>query len=69
MMMFATGCRAIPPMGFSHAITVLQNDSVYPNANTCPLELELPGQVTTYDDFKRNMNSAIDMQEEGFGIV
>ena len=37
-------------------------------ANTCPLELELPGQVTTYDDFKRNMNSAIDMQE-GFGIV
>jgi hypothetical protein len=42
---------------------------VYPNANTCPLELELPGQVKIYDDFKRNMNSAIDMQEEGFGII
>ena len=67
--MFATGCRAIPPMGFSNAVVVLQNDSVFPNANTCPLELELPGKVKTYDDFKRNMNSAIDMQEEGFGIV
>lgn len=68
-MMFATGCRAILLMGFSNAIIVLQNDSVYPNANTCHLELELPGKLRTYDDFKRNMDSALDSQEEGFGIV
>jgi hypothetical protein len=69
LLMFVTGCKTIPPMGFRNAITILQNDSVYPNANTCPLELELPGQVNTYGEFKKNMDSAIDIQKEGFGIV
>ena len=69
--MFATGCRTIPPMGFYNPslITVLQNVSVYPNANTCPLELELPGQVNTYVEFKKSMDSALDSQGEGFGII
>ena len=69
--MFATGCREIPPMGFCNPseITVLKNASVFPNANTCPLELEIPGNVDTYEDFKKNMDSAIDAQEEGFGII
>jgi hypothetical protein len=56
-------------MGFHCAITILQNSSVYPNANTCPLELEIPGLVTTYEDFKRQMDSALSNQKEGFGIV
>lgn len=56
-------------MGFSNSITVLQNDSVFPNSNTCPLELELPGLVKTYEEFKKNMDAALDAQEEGFGIV
>ena len=49
LLMFATGCSTIPPAGFSDpsVITVLQNDSKYPNANTCPLELELPGYAST----------------------
>ena len=68
--MFSTGCKAIPPMGFNPAeITVLQNSSVFPNANTCPLELEVPGNVETYEDFKKNMDCAINAQEEGFGII
>jgi hypothetical protein len=68
--MFATVADAVPPMGFcqSSVITVLQNSSVFPNSNTCPMELELPGGVTSFEDFKKNMDTAIDFQEEGFGI-
>jgi hypothetical protein len=33
------------------------------------MELELPGGVTSFEDFKKNMDTAIDFQEEGFGIV
>ena len=69
--MFATGADLVPPMGFFNpsVITVLQNSSVFPNSNTCPMELELPGGVTSFDDFKRNMDSAMEFQKEGFGIV
>ena len=47
--MFATGNATMPPMGFHDppVITILQNESIYPNANTCPKELELPGCVST----------------------
>lgn len=69
VLMFATGSNKIPPMGFHpSSITVLQNMSVYPNGNTCPLELELPGRIKDFEDFKRNMDSAFNFQE-GFGIV
>ena len=69
LLMFATGCRVIPPMGFSKSslITVLQNDSSLPNANTCPMELEVPGLVDTYEEFKININCALNNQKEGFG--
>ena len=69
--MFATGADSVPPMGFFNpsVITVLQNSSVFPNSNTCPLELELPGGVTSFEDLKKSMDSAIEFQEEGFGIV
>ena len=71
LLMFATGADAVPPMGFFNpsVIMVLQNSSVFPNANTCPMELELPGGVTSFEDFKKSMDTAIDFQEEGFGIV
>ena len=67
--MFATGAHAVPPMGFYQpsVITVLQNSSVLPNSNTCPLEC--PGGFRSFEDFKKNMDMAIDFQEEGFGIV
>ena len=51
--MFTTACKVIPPMGFSNSITVLQNDSVFRNSNTCPLELELPGLVKMYEKLKK----------------
>ena len=69
--MFATGSRSIPPMGFHNpsSIAVLQNTSVYPNANTCPLELELPGGVKNFEEFKHNLDSAFNFQEEGIDIL
>jgi hypothetical protein len=62
---------AIPPMGFSNpsVITIMQNNSAFPNGNTCPMELELPGSVGSYEEFKQNMDSTLVIQEEGFGIV
>lgn len=58
-------------MGFykPSLITILQNSSVFPNANTCPMELELPSGVDTYEKFERNMDIAINFQKEGFGII
>jgi hypothetical protein len=58
-------------MGFTNpsVITIMQNNSVFPNANTCPMELELPGSVGSYEEFKQNMDSTLVIQEEGFGIV
>ena len=58
-------------MGFHDppVITILQNESIYPNANTCPKELELPGCVSTFEQFKTSMDSALAMQKEGFGII
>lgn len=69
--MFATGNATMPPMGFHDppVITILQNESIYPNANTCPKELELPGCVSTFEQFKTSMDSALAMQKEGFGII
>ena len=69
LLMFTTACRVIPPMGFRNSITILQNESVLPNSNTCPLELQLPGLVKTYEEFKKSMDAALDAQEQGFGIV
>ena len=71
LLMFATRCRQIPPMGYctQSFVTVTQNTSVFPNANTCPLELEVPGLVNSFDEFKRSIDSAINYQEEGFGII
>jgi hypothetical protein len=71
VLMFTTGTNCIPPMGFykPSLITILQNSSVFPNANTCPMELELPSGVDTYEKFERNMDIAINFQKEGFGII
>ena len=67
LLMFTTGCKAVPPMGFNSPITILQNDSALPNANTCPLvELEVLGVLTTYE---KSMDTALEIQEEGFCIV
>ena len=71
VLMFATGTNLIPPTGFHNPaiITVIQNASILPNSNTCPMELELPGSVNTYEEFEQNMDLALKFQKEGFGIV
>ena len=33
------------------------------------MELELPSEVDTYEEFERNMDIAINFQKEGFGII
>jgi hypothetical protein len=58
-------------MGFHNpsVITILQHESNYPNANTCPQELALPGLASTFVEFKKSLNSALAIQKEGFGII
>ena len=73
LLMFATGTKQIPPLGFHDPckITVLQLDSMcgnLPNSNTCPQELELPLHES-YDDFKKSIDCTLSNQSSGFGII
>lgn len=70
--MFATGNDTIPPLGFddpSHITVSEGHHTLFPIANTCPMELELPGIHTTFDKFRSYMNQALDLECTGFGIV
>jgi hypothetical protein len=71
LLMFATACEIVPPIGFTNpsVITILQNTSVLPNANTCPQELELPGLIEDYDVFRKRFNTVLDTQKHGFGVI
>lgn len=67
---FCTGFSCIPPLGFTSPskITVTSTESVLPNANTCPMELELPNKVSSFEEFCRQMDLALDLQSTGFGV-
>ncbi len=57
-------------MGFHEPseITVTSINSVLPNANTCPMELEVPSQISTFEEFSQQMDLAIASQATGFGV-
>lgn len=62
IIIFATGATHVPPLGFPQQPQILfihDNDSIFPRANTCSLELSIPTVHKNYDDFKRNMNFGI----------
>ncbi len=69
-LMFCTGVNSIPPMGFHEPseITVTSINSVLPNANTCPMELEVPSQISTFEELSKQMDLAIASQATGFGV-
>lgn len=58
-------------MGFDNpaVIPVMSTCSILPNANTCPMELELPSEVSSFEDFCKQMDLAIISQATGFGVV
>ncbi len=58
-------------MGFHKpsTITVSSTRSVFPNAATCAMILELPRQFDNQDEFTATMNAVLDMQATGFGVV
>ena len=57
-------------MGFHgpSEITVTSINSVLPNANTCPMELEVPSQLSNFQEFSKQMDLAIESQATGFGV-
>ena len=72
---FATGCSAVPPIGFSPVVPWIAflhdpeadgNKSKFPKANTCALKLYLPTVHSTYNDFKNAITFAI-RNTKGFG--
>lgn len=69
-LMFCTGVSCIPPMGFHDPsiITVTSTESVLPNANTCPMDLEIPSKICTFEEFCKQMDMAIEYQATGFGV-
>ena len=71
LLMFCTGTSTIPPLGFHNPekITVSEIDSVLPNVNTCPMIIELPSRVSSFEQFRNAMETAISCQSHGFGIL
>ena len=70
LLLFCTGASTVPPMGFHDLVLITSPQlSTLPNANTCPMELELPSKVSNCDKFSRQMKIVLDTQTNGFGIV
>ncbi|KAF5278245.1 hypothetical protein FQR65_LT15734 [Abscondita terminalis] len=61
ILVFSTGADTIPPLGFEQDPTLcfLYDDSLFPTANTCGLQLRLPTCHKTYDDFVYYMRFGI----------
>ena len=65
---FFTGAEEIPPLGFPHDPTLnFSDDNLYPTASTCAIELTLPTQYETYDQFKKYVSYAM-LNHGGFGL-
>ena len=66
-MSFFTDGEEIPPSGFPTTSTLYFTiDGPYPTASTCGVELTLPSIYNRYEDFKRNMDIAME-SHGGFG--
>ena len=58
-------------MGFHdpELIAISTIESVLPNANTCPMELELLIKVANFEEFATQMNIVLNIQSTAFGII
>ena len=64
---FFSAADDIPPLGYGVDPTLYFNDeSVYPMASTCALQLTLPSRYSDYDSFKQALDIAFRMHG-GFG--
>jgi hypothetical protein len=61
ILIFATGSRRIPPMGFSPQPTICFWEDVRPKSNTCGMVLFLPTAqvVTNFEKFQEMMDDGI----------
>ncbi|KAF5276798.1 hypothetical protein FQR65_LT16177 [Abscondita terminalis] len=61
ILIFATGADEIPMLGFdiNPKILFLHNDKLYPEANTCALQIQLPTSHLDYSKFKNNISFGI----------
>jgi hypothetical protein len=71
LLQFCTGSLEVPMMGFHdpERITVSTVTSVYPNAATCSMILELPVQCVSEEQLRDSLDSVLDIQSTGFGVV
>ncbi|XP_062512388.1 uncharacterized protein LOC134188205 isoform X1 [Corticium candelabrum] len=71
LLQFCTGSASVPVMGFHspEKIEISTTRSVYPNASTCSMILELPGQCVSEVQLRNNLDTVLDMQATGFGVV
>lgn len=60
----------MPPLGLTDPtkISASSLDRSLPNANTSPMELELPARISTVEEFSQQMDVAMGMRTNGFGI-
>ena len=57
---FFTGADTIPPLGYTSAVL---NFNQYPTASTCAVELTLPTKHTQYEQFKKQLDVALQCME------
>ena len=72
LLSFSTACEKVPPLGFTDPehITILEDSmAVYPVANTCTMEVQLPAKHDDYEKFRFFMNQALEIESTGFGFV
>ena len=63
-----TGADEIPPLGFPHDPSLhFSDNNMFPMASTCAIQLTIPVQYSSYNDFRKAMAYAI-LNHGGFAL-
>ena len=68
LLIFFSGAKRIPPLGFDPMPTLAFNEGVFPTASTCSLTLSLPLSHDDYASFKDKITYGVH-NSNFFGLV
>ena len=64
---FVAGHPYVPSAKLNITFATASSKAVYPDADSCFFSLQLPVCYTSYEEFRKAMNTAISCQYEGYG--
>ena len=65
---FFTEADVIPRQEYMQALLDFNPVNQYPTASTCPIQLTLPTEHSTYSEYKKTSRCSVTMHE-GFGLI